>query len=94
MPGDDTYVNRSMWKRAKFVIPMTCIIIDAVVMFCMLVIFVAVVVKSPEQVPNVIDFGKGFIGPAMLYIAGAGGVGGAGVAAHDSFRDRNGGGAA
>lgn len=80
---------RPLWTRAKFVIPMVAMIIDAVALFCTVVIFAIVVEKMPEQVPNVIEFSKSFVGPAMLYIAGAGGVGGVGVAAHDSFRDRN-----
>ena len=82
MENGDKYQVRPMWRRAKFVLPMAgMLIVSGLVVLAMVVI-----VAKPEVATAV----STMVPAVALAIGGMAAVGGAGVAAHDTFRDRNG----
>lgn len=82
MENGDKYTTRPMWRRAKFVLPMVgMILVTALVLVAMVVIV---------SVPAISASVATMIPAVALAIGGMAAVGGAGVAAHDTFRDRNG----
>ena len=81
MENSNKYTHRPMWRRAKFVLPMAgMLLVTGLVVAAM-----AVIVAKPEVAASVATM----IPAVALAIGGMAAVGGAGVAAHDSFRDRN-----
>lgn len=86
MANGEKYATRSMWHRAKFVLPMVGMILVTIKFGAALL----VIVFKPEVAGPVAQM----VPAVALAIGGMAAVGGAGVAAHDAFRERNGGGAA
>ena len=82
MENGAKYQVRPMWRRAKFVLPMAgMLIVSGLVVAAMIVI-----VAKPEVAGAV----STMIPAVALAIGGMAAIGGAGVAAHDSVRARNG----
>jgi hypothetical protein len=76
-----------MWRRAKFVLPMWGMFLDASLFLLAMILTVVFGAETMQPVWDAMPL-------TMASIAGVASVGGAGVAAHDTFRDRNHGGAA
>ena len=77
------YTTRPMWHRAKFVLPMAGMLLVTGMFGAALIVIVAA--------PAVAGAVSTMVPAVALAMGGMAAVGGAGVAAHDSFRDRNGG---
>ncbi len=82
MSNGEQYAIRPMWRRAKFVLPMVGMILATGMFGAALV----VILMKPEVAGAVATM----VPATVLAIGGMAAVGGAAVAAHDSFRDRNG----
>lgn len=78
----EKYEHRSMWFRAKFVLPM----VGMLLVTGLVVAAMGVIVAKPDVAASVATM----IPAVALAIGGMAAIGGAGVAAHDTFRDRNG----
>ena len=80
--GEKIYEERPMWRRAKFVLPMAGMLLVTGMFGAALVVIVAV--------PAVAGSVSTMVPAVALAIGGMAAVGGAGVAAHDAYRERNG----